>query len=263
MFFNGAMTLSFRNGLLALTLGTLILLTFGYGILAFALVVREGWGAPVGTGSLLQLLLAASPIPIGGTVGFFLVRRAYRKSAAPEAFFFAFFLASLTAEALLLVQAWVNFAALPAFFTTLITRTVWAFRFFGLFLLFFGSLFSFDFAYRKYGNLVGLSALGGLFLAVWVPLRSVSGRNHLLFAVGDAPALVLATVVLALVAAMNYILGARRPGAPDRARYRASAALFFLAAWGAAIALGPLGTWLAAPGVLLAAWKAEQNTMFS
>ena len=257
------MTLSFRNGLLTLAFSVIFLFVLGYGFLAFLLVSREGWGAGVGQGTLFQFLLQSVAAPLGSLVGFILVRQAYRKSAAPEAFFFALFLATLSAEALLVVQAWLHFADLPAFFTSVLTRVIWAFRITGLFLLFCGSLFSFEFSFRKYGNLVGASVAAGIFLATLLPLHSTSARNHLLFAVGDAPGLVLVTLLLALVVALNYLLGARRPGAPPRAWTRAWAAVFFLASWGLAIVMGPWGTLLAGPGILLASWKAEQNTLLS
>lgn len=255
------MTLSLRNGVLTLAFLGLLLLTVGYGLVAFLLVTREGWGATVGQGTLLGLVLETFFIPVGSLTAFFFVRRAYRKSAAPEVFFFAMFLAAFAGESLLVVQAWINLSGLSLYFTALLTRTVWAFRFTALGFLVCGSLFGFDFTFRKYGNLVVLSIAAGIFLAVLVPLHSTSARNHLLFAVGDAPGMVLVTVVLALAVATSYLVAARRPGARDRARQRAWAAVFYLAAWGLAIAGGPWGAVLAAPGVALTSWRAEQNPL--
>jgi hypothetical protein len=255
------MTLSFRNALLALAFGVLLLLAAGYGLLAFLLVTREGWSAPVGQGTVLTLIAQTALLPVGGVVGFLLVRRAFRKSAAPEAFFFALFLVAFAGESLLLLQAWINFEGFAAYFTSLLTRIVWAFRFTGLGFLLCGSLFGFDFTFRKYGNLVALSVAGGVFLAVLLPLHSSSARNHLLFAVGDAPGMVLVTILLAVVVAANYLMGARRPGAPDRAWPRAWASVFYLAAWGLAISMGPWGAILAIPGVVLTAWRTEQSPL--
>ncbi|HTH14707.1 MAG TPA: hypothetical protein VMB23_09930 [Spirochaetia bacterium] len=254
------MTLSLRNGILTLAFSVLLLLTLGYGVLAFVLVSREGWTAAVGPGNLLQLLLAAAPAPLGGLAGFIFVRRVYRKSSAPEDFFFALFLASLGGESLLVLQAWLNLSGQAAYYTGLLTRVVWAFRFTGLSFLVLGGLFAFEFPYRKYANLVVGSLAAGIFLAVQIPLQSTSARNHLLYAVGDAPGLVLTTILLAIMVVGSFFLGARRPGTQGRVWSRAWAAVFFLAGWSLAIVAAPWGLLLAAPGVVLVAWKAEQNS---
>jgi len=257
------MTLSVRNGLLALAFSVILVLSAGYGMLAFVLVTQEGWDTLVGQGTLLWLLAQTATAPVVALVGFLFVRRAYRKSAAPELFFFALFLATLAGESLLVLQAWLHFAGLPSFFTALLTRTVWAFRLTGLFLMLCGSLFAFDFAFRKFGNLAAIALAAAIFVATLLPLHSTSARNHLLYAVGDPSGMVLVTLLLALVVAANYLVGARRPGAPTQAVVRAWAATFFLAAWGLAIVMGPWGAVLAVPGIVLASWKAEQTTLVS
>jgi len=259
MFFNGPMTLSLRNGLLFAALGLLVVLTVGNGVLAFLLVAREGWTAQVGQASLLSLVVQTTLIPWGCLVGFIALRRVFRKSSAPEAFFFALFLVGLAGESLLLFQAWIHFSALPAYFTGVLTRLVWGFRFLGLAFLFCGSLFGFDFTFRKYGTMVLWSVVTAGFLASILPLHSSSARNHLLFAVGDAPGMVLVTVVLATAVALSYLAGSRRPGAPEQAWARAWAATFFLIAWGVTVSWGPWAVALGAPGVILATWKTEQG----
>ncbi len=255
------MTLSIRNGLLALAFSVLLVLALGHGFLAFVLVTREGWRAEVGDGTLLQLLVETAAVPLVSTVGFIFVRRAHRKSAAPEVFFFSLFLATLAGESLLLLQAWVTLAGMASYFTAMLTRVVWAFRFTGLFLLLCSSLYAFGFPFRKYGNLVVASVAAGVFLSVLLPLRSTSARNHLLFAVGDAPGMVLVTILLASVVAVNFLVGSRRSGAADRARSRAWGALLFLASWSLTITFGPWAVLVAVPGIILTSRKAEQNTL--
>lgn len=255
------MTLTIRNGVLALAFILLLAQVLGYGVLAFLLVTREGWGAVVGEGTLLRLLLGTVAVPIVSLAGFLLVRRAYRKSAAPEVFFFSLFLATLAGESLLLLQAWVTFAGMASYFTALLTRVVWAFRFTGLFLLFCSSLYAFDFPFRKYGNLVLASVAAGVFLAVLLPLHSSSARNHLLFAVGDAPGMVLVTGIFAAVATLNFVAGALRAGSVSTG-FRAWAAVSFVTAWALSIVFGPWAIVLGVPGVVLVSWKAEQSPVF-
>jgi len=255
------MTLSVRNGLLALAFGVLLLMTLGYGALTFLLLTQEGWNAPVGDGTLIRLVLGTLIPPVVGLLGFFPTRRTFRKSTAPEAFFLALFFATLSGEALLLLQAWVTFHGLSWFFTSLLTRTVWAFRFTGLFLLLCASLFAFEFTYRKYANLVAGSLAAGVFLAVVVPLHSTSARNHLLFSIGDTPGTVLVAVLLMLAVAVNFFVGTRRPGTTNQARARAWAVLFILGGWGLAVVAGPWGTGLVVPGIFLANWKVEDNAL--
>jgi hypothetical protein len=255
------MTLSVRNGLLALGFILLTLLVLGYGALSVFLVSREGWAAQIGPVTLVWLLAETALALSSAVVGFSLIRRAFRKSAAPELFFFSLFLVTLGAEGMLLVQAWIHFESYPSWFSGLLTRVIWAFRFSGLFLLFCGSLFAFEFPYRKYGNLVFGSVLAGIFLATMVPLHSTSARNHLLFAIGDASGVVLVTTLLAAVTATNYLWGATRTGSPDRAWARAGAALSFLAGWTLAIVIAPWATVFVVPGIVLGAWKAEQTAL--
>lgn len=254
------MTLSFRNALLLFGFSVLVLLTLGYGLVSVTLVSQEGWTARIGPVTLVGLLAQAAGVTALTLSGFVLVRRAYRKSSAPELFFFSLFLVTLAGEGLLLVQAWLHFGGYPLWYSGLLTRTMWAFRFAGLFLLFCGSLFAFDFPYRKYGNLVAGSVAAGIFLAVLIPLHSTSARNHLLFAIGDAPGVVLVTTLLAVVTGANYLIGAVRPGAADQAWSRATAAVFLLAGWTVAIIAAPWGAVLAVPGIVLASWKAEQTS---
>lgn len=255
----GAMTLSFRNALLLFGFTLLLLLSLGYGLISVAMVSQEGWGARIGPVTLVGLLAQAAGVTALTLAGFVLVRRAYRKSSAPELFFFALFLVTLAGEGLLLVQAWLHFGGYPLWYSGVLTRTMWAFRFAGLFLLFCGSLFAFDFPYRKYGNLVAASVVAGIFLAALIPLHSISARNHLLFAIGDAPGVVLVTTILATVTAANYLIGATRPGASDQAWPRALGAVFLLAGWTVAIIAAPWGALLALPGIGLTSWKAEQT----
>lgn len=257
----GTMTLSVRNGILALAFSVLAAITLAYGLLATVLVGREGWTAQVGSVNLLWLV-AESGVALGvALTGFLLVRRTYRKSSAPEQFFFALFLASVAGESLLLWQAWLTFESYPSWFSGLLTRSIWAFRFAGLFFLFFGGLFAFGFPYRKYGNLVVASVATGIALAVLIPLHTASARNHVLYAMGDAPGVVLATSVLVVVTVGNYLVGAIRPGAVERAWPSATAALFFSVGWTLSIVMAPWGALAALPGIVVTAWKAEQTEL--
>ncbi len=255
------MTLSIRNGLLVLAFGVLALMAIGYGWISFLLLSQEGWESAVGGETLLRLVLETLVPPLVGLVGFFPLRRAFRKSTAPEIFFFTLFLATLSGEALLLLQAWITFHGLSWFMTALLTRVVWAFRFTGLFLLLCASLFAFEFTYRKYANLVAGSVAAGIFLAVILPLHSTSARNHLLFSVGDAAGTLLVSLLLIVTVAVSFVLGSRRPGAPVQARPRIAAALFFLASWGVSVITGPWATALAIPGIMLVTWKTEEITL--
>ncbi len=253
------MAFTLRNGLLALALGILILLILGYGALLFVLVSREGWSASVGRTNLLQLVLATVFAPVGALAGYWLSRRAYRKSGAPETFFFALAATTLGGETLLLLQAWLQMGSQSAYFTALLTRTVWAFRFTGLFLVFCGSLFSFDFTVRKYGNLVGVSVAAGILVASWLPLQS-SGRHPTLLALSDGSGVLLVTAVLGTVALLNFLIGFARAPSSERAAL-AGAAGCFLAGWAVVCLWTPWGVGIAAAGTALILWKAEQTTL--
>lgn len=252
MFFNGNMTLSLRNGILTATLGFILVLTLGYGALAFLMVSQEGWSAAIGQGTLLDLLIETAPLPVGALLGVALLRRAFRKSSNPESFFFALFLASFSAEALVLAQAWITFHGYPAYFTGLLTRIVWAFRVMGLGFLFCGSLFQFEYGFRKFGQMVLWTIVVAIAVVVWLPLHSSTARNHLLYAVGDAPGMVLFSALIAVVVAAGYLYGGYRPRRNGPSRSRGWAAVFFLGGWSLCITIGPWAWFVAAPGLALA-----------
>ena len=252
------MALTVRNGLLSLALLVLVLLVAGYAGLLFLLVSREGWAASVGSGTLFDLVLQTLIAPVGAVPAYWLARRAYRKSGSPEAFFFALFAATLGGEALLLVQAWLQTGGQSAYFTALLTRAVWAFRFMGLFFLFCASLFTFDFAFRKYGNLVVISVVAGILVASWLPLQS-SGE-HVLLALSDAASILLVTTVLGLVVLLNFVLGAVRAPSSERTAHAAAVACF-LGAWALICVWTPWGIVLGIAGAFLAFWKAEQTML--
>lgn len=258
----GLMTLTVRNGIFHFALGLLLAFSVVYGWVVWGLVSREGWQASVGGGSLWGLVLQTAVLPFLLLGGFLAVRRAFRKSAAPETFFFALFLVTQVAECLLIVEAWLLFSGGAAYYTSVLTRVVWAFRCLGLSFLFVGSLFGFSFAFRRFGSIVLWCLAVSTVFAVLLPLHSTSARNHLLYAVGDPSGMVLVTILVATLVAVNYAAGARQPGAPAQARRRAWAAVCFLAAWALSISFGPWGTWLTVPGALLAAWGAEENPVY-
>jgi len=257
MLFNDRMALTVRNGLLTMTLGILALLILGYAGLLFVLVSREGWTASVGRETLLQLTLNTAIAPVGALAAHWLTRRAYRKSGSPEAFFFALFAASLAGEALLLGQGWLQSAA-PAVFTAILTRAVWAFRLTGLFLLFCGSLFTLDFAFRKYGNLVLVSAVAGVLVASWLPLHAVA--PHAPLQINEGSGVRLVTLVLGAVVVLNFVLGAVRNPSAERVA-QVGAVILFLASWAVVCLWSPWGISLAVAGALLAFWKTEQTIL--
>jgi hypothetical protein len=259
MFFNGLMTLTVRNGLLSFALFVLALLVVGYAVLLFVLVSREGWIASVGRENLIQLVFETMIAPMGSAAAYWLTRRAYRKSGSPEAFFFALFAVSLGGESLQLVQAWLQTDSQSDYFTALLTRTVWAFRFTGLFFLFCASLFTFDFSFRKFGSLVGISAVSGILVASWLPLQSAS-HSHTLLVLSDSSSVLLVTAVLSLVIILNFTLGAIRAPSPERTAH-AGAVVCFLAAWALVCLWNPWGIVLAVVGALTAYWKAEQTML--
>lgn len=252
------MTLSFRNSLLAVAFSVLLLVLLGYSILSGFLVWQEGWSAVVGPSTLIWIVLESGVALVVSLVGFVLIRRSYRRSGAPELFFFAFFLLALAAEGLLVIQAWILIDSQPSWYSAALTRIIWTFRVMGLILLFCGSLFRFDFPYRKYGNLVAGSLVVGTFVAILLPLHSTTARNRLLFAVGDLSGLGLVATILVLVTGTNYVLGAFRMGAEKPLR-QATSALCFLVAWTICTLWTPWGALLALPGALLAGEKSEND----
>ena len=166
------MTLSFRNGLLTLLLVLAgvagVFLTYS----AFIAGSDFGWkstfpaqeavsfwflrrpATEIPLAPLLWQLLVLLPLVF---VSLFYLRLLYRKTNSPELFFLSFFVFSLMGEGLRVLQLFYLLNDQSFFWSLVLTRVVWIFRLFGLFMAFSASLFGLEFTYQKLGNFVGMS----------------------------------------------------------------------------------------------------------
>ena len=223
MFFNAFMTLSFRNGLLTLLLvlagAAGIFLTYS----AFIAGSDFGWKSTfpaqeavsfwflrrpvieVPMAPLLWQLLVLMPLVF---VSLFYVRLLYRKTNSPELFFLSFFVFSLMGEGLRVLQIFYLLNDQSYFLSLVLTRVVWIFRLFGLFMVFSASLFGLEFTYQKLGNFVGMSLGLAVFLGANLTFQTTTLDSTGLYAPGDERGLLLIFLFLILLTLANFVFSA-------------------------------------------------------
>ncbi len=254
MFFNAFMTLSFRNGLLTV----LLVLAGAAGIfLTYSALIAGsdfGWkgtfpaqeavlfwflrnpvtDAPIAT--FLWQFLVLIPLAF---VSLFYLRLLYRKTNAPELFFLSFFLFSLLGEGFRVLQLFYVLNDQSYFWSLVLTRVVWIFRLFGLFMAFSASLFALEFPYQKLGNFVGMGLGLAVFLGANLTFQTTTLDSTGLFAPGDERGLLLIFLFLSLLTLANLLfstLAKRRPHSLSQLGsmvlfLAASQATFFGAIW--------------------------------
>ena len=238
------MTLSFRNGLLTFLLIAAVVAGALDAYLAVLAGQSFGWHAtvpvheqvlfwfwkhPASHTSLMSFVwqeLFLMPVVI---VGLFYLRILFRKTSAPEVFFFAFFLFSLVGESFRVSQVFFVLNESSFFWGIALTRTVWSLRLFGLFMLFAASLFTLEFNYQKFGNFVGLSLGLALFLGVNLTIQTTVLDSDGLYSPGDERGLAFIFIFLGALALVSFSVAAFLGKKSHGLSQLAAAVLFLIA----------------------------------
>jgi hypothetical protein len=130
----------------------------------------------------------------------------FKRMAQAEIFFFALFLFSLVPETLRLAVLALQLLEAPPVLGLILSRVVYGSRVFGLFALFFGSLYALDLQYQKFEVAVAVMLGFSLFLTFVIPFDSQLLLTNGLYKVSDEQGLFIIYYSLMLLLCVNYII---------------------------------------------------------
>jgi hypothetical protein len=136
------------------------------------------------------------------------LRWAFSRTASAEAYFFSFFLCSLSLDALRVLAALNTHGS--AIMMLLVSRMVYAGRLFGTLCLFGASLFGQELRASRLGTFVGIAALVGLMFAYVLPLDSAMALANGIYRLGDERGAALVFFSMYLFVLLNPVVTAVR-----------------------------------------------------
>ncbi len=172
------MTLSLRNAIIiAGTLINLILLTLFVAGLYYTFNLFQFHQTSLHLSAFLQpaldnngdilFMLLLQVLSLSAVLALYIQ---FRKTASPEIFFFLIFLLSLGMEGIRILPATAEILSIPAFFTSVVVRSLYFSRFLGLFSIFAAGLFANGMQYQKLSIAFGIILLTAFTLASTMPV---------------------------------------------------------------------------------------------
>jgi hypothetical protein len=141
-------------------------------------------------------------------IAFFRFKILFKKTGSSELFFLEIFLFSLLFEVFRCGNFLVDYFNWPVDLNLFFIRIVYFGRFFGLFALFFSSLYTLQMDYQKYNIVIGIIALVSFALSLTVSLETVIPLTNGLFKLSDERGLFILMNALKIFTIMNFIIAA-------------------------------------------------------
>ena len=138
----------------------------------------------------------------------FVLRILFRKTAAPELFFFIIFLFTFAFEGLRVLNILFYFYKVPLYLEVFNSRFVYFGRIFGVFMLFCASLYAVEMKYQKFNIVIGVFALAALLLAYLLPLDPSILLTNFLYRLGDESSFFFINFAIALFSILNFLVAA-------------------------------------------------------
>lgn len=214
------MTLAARNTLLRVGLVLVFTLLLGYiagGVFVLTRgdptgleVIDEGqsWLGIAWAAGARQLYWLLGGLLVQGVVSFvalWTMLRMFRKTTAPEMFFFAVFVFTLALDLAKAGQLVIVILEYPPMYGAMLTRVVHFGHFLGIFCLLSSSLYLSGLEYQKTGIVLGIGALLALTLAYSLPVDFSRLFPNLLHPVGDQTTIQVVALLLSLLVLVNVL----------------------------------------------------------
>jgi hypothetical protein len=131
--------------------------------------------------------------------------RMFRKTTAPEVFFFSVFVFTLAIDAVKIGQLFIVLYQYPAVYGAVLTRVLHFGHFLGIFSLLISSLYLSGLEYQKTGVVLGTAALVALTLAYSLPVDFSRLLPSLMHPVGDQTTMQVVAVLLNVLVLVNVL----------------------------------------------------------
>ncbi|TVR58578.1 MAG: hypothetical protein EA426_09660 [Spirochaetaceae bacterium] len=161
-------------------------------------------------GSILWTAWFLGFIPVFSFAAGLLFVRYFRKTTAPEIFFFIVFLMSLVFDSMKLLNVLLIAENLPIELQNLVTRVVTFGYVFGVACLFLSSLYSAGIDYQKTEAIVGITALISFAFAYTIPVNTLVFYPNLIHRVGDGSMIPIVVTFMYTVTFLNLVQSAIR-----------------------------------------------------
>jgi hypothetical protein len=216
------MTLSTRNTILRLGLVVSVLIAGAATGLAAWLYATAGWAAleEVSVGSSIPWLGARLAGPaqgvewvVGKTIvaawfavfAIIVVLRQFKRTTAPEMFFFSFFLLTIPLDSVRLLQVIHQIVELPITVSIVATRVGYFGHALGIFCLFGSSLYAVGVEYQRTGAALSIAALIAFAFSYAVPVDPTVLYPNLLNPIGNQRTVQVVAIVLNVLVLSNFL----------------------------------------------------------
>ena len=134
----------------------------------------------------------------------------FRKTTAPEMFFFIVFLISLSFDSLKATQAFITIKGVAPYYAGLMTRTVYFGKYLGTMCILVSGLFAHNTEYQRMEIYLGVALLLAFILSYAVPVDFTTLKPNLVSAIGYEEELFIINVLFLAFGIMNYLYSALR-----------------------------------------------------
>lgn len=213
------MTINTRNKVIVSGISLSALLLVGFLIAVVLIFQRLSAGnsgtygdinlTPILVSLLSELLLTL----VAATILYF----SFRKTTAPEIFFFIIFLITVGFDSLKSSFVLFELLDLSPYYRVLITRAIYFARFLGTLAILASGLFSLGAEYQRMELFLGVGFLLAFSLSATVPVDITQTEHRLLYVVINAKELGIASVLFLTFGVFNYVLYAIQNASKDHA----------------------------------------------
>lgn len=214
------MTLVARNTLLRVGLIIVFTLLLGF-VAAGVFVISRGFG-PVnevitdgqswlgmgwspGSRQIYWLLGGLLAQGLLSFIALWIMLRMFRKTTAPEMFFFSVFIFTLALDMVKAGQLVILILQYPPVYGAMLTRVIHFGHFFGIFCLLSSSLYLSGLEYQKTGIVLGIAALTALTLAYSLPIDFSRLLPNLMHPAGDQTTIQVVALLLDVIIIVNVL----------------------------------------------------------
>jgi len=139
----------------------------------------------------------------------------FEKTQSPEVLFVVFFAASFAPEALRLILPLAQVHEIPLLYTLAASRVILFARHFGIFSLFIASVFAAGYQVQRLRNVILLTVIIALIIALGVPIDTQSWDSSLRMVTGFVPMFRLIEIGTFFITAISFFVAARSRGSRE------------------------------------------------